>query len=82
MSWGQGVGNIIQFRRPVASHAVITKLVELGYLQPGKRHNNGTIENALARLKSDLCRDGVVRSSDTLNDISTTSDEGRQDRPS
>jgi hypothetical protein len=82
MSWGQGVGNIIQFRRPVASHAVIAKLVELGYLQPGKRHNSSAVENALARLKNDLYRDGVVRSSDTLNDISRASEEGRQDRPS
>jgi hypothetical protein len=76
------VGNVIQFRRPVASHAVIAKLVELGYLQSGKRHKNGAVENALAQLKSDLCRDGVVRSSDPLNGSSTTAEEGRQDRSS
>ncbi len=31
-------GVVVRFERRVASLAVITKLVELGYLQPGARH--------------------------------------------
>jgi hypothetical protein len=31
-------GVVVHFERPVASSAVIKKLVELGYLQPGARH--------------------------------------------
>ena len=31
-------GVAVRFERRVASLAVITKLVELGYLQPGARH--------------------------------------------
>ena len=40
--------------------AVITKLVELGYLPPKARHRADAIEKALGRLRSNLIRDGTV----------------------
>ena len=46
--------------RPIASSAVITKLIELGYLQRGKCGRAAAIERAIERLRSDLCRDGVI----------------------
>jgi hypothetical protein len=49
-----------RFKRPTASSAVITKLVELGYLQPKARHRAGAIEKAIGRLRSNLIRDGIV----------------------
>jgi hypothetical protein len=47
-------GGVIRFERPVASLAVITKLVELGYLLPGARHRATAVERAIDRLRSDL----------------------------
>ena len=46
--------------RRVASSAVITKLVELGYLQPGARHRATAVQRAIERLRSDLVRQGVI----------------------
>jgi hypothetical protein len=46
--------------RRVASLAVITKLVELGYLQPGARHRATAVERAVDRLRGDLIRQGVI----------------------
>jgi hypothetical protein len=47
-------GVVVRFERRVASLAVITKLVELGYLQPGARHRATAVERAIDRLRSDL----------------------------
>jgi len=54
------MGTIIQFRRPVASAEVIANLVKLGYLQPAKRYEANALEAAVARLRHDLRRDGVI----------------------
>ena len=54
------MGGVIRFERPIASLRVITKLVELGYLQPGSRHRATAIERAIDRLRDDLIRDGVI----------------------
>ncbi len=69
------MGNVVQFRRPLASAAVIAKLVELGYLRHAKHHKVAAIENAIARLKEDLCRDGVICGSDGLRGSSNVIDE-------
>jgi hypothetical protein len=53
-------GVVVRFERRVASLAVITKLVELGYLQPGARHRATAVERAIDRLRSDLIREGVI----------------------
>jgi hypothetical protein len=54
-------GVVVRFERRVASLAVITKLVELGYLQPGARHRATAVERAIDnRLRSDLIRQGVI----------------------
>jgi hypothetical protein len=49
-----------RFKRSTISSAVITKLVELGYLQPKARHRADAIEKAIGRLRSNLIRDGIV----------------------
>jgi hypothetical protein len=54
------MGGVIRFERSIASLRVITKLVELGYLQPGSRHRATAIERAIDRLRDDLIRDGVT----------------------
>ena len=54
------LGTVIQFRRPVASAEVIGNLVKLGYLQPADRYEANAIEAAVARLRHDLSRDGVI----------------------
>ena len=46
-------GGVVHLERPVASLAVITKLVELGYLQPGARHRATAVQRAIERLRSD-----------------------------
>jgi hypothetical protein len=51
---------VIRFERAIASSAVITKLVELGYLQPGARHRATAVARAIDRLRNDLVRDGVI----------------------
>jgi hypothetical protein len=53
-------GGVVHLERPVASLAVITKLVELGYLQPGARHRATAVQRAIERLGSDLVRQGVI----------------------
>ena len=49
--WGGGRmgGDVVRSERRVASLAVITKLVELGYLQPGARHRATAVEWAIRR---------------------------------
>ena len=58
------MGGIIRFERPIASSAVITSLVKLGYLQPGARHRATAIQRAIERLRTDLIRDGVISGGD------------------
>ena len=53
------LGTVIQFGRP-ASAEVIANLVKLGYLQPAKRYEANALEAAVARLRHDLRRDGVI----------------------
>jgi hypothetical protein len=53
-------GVVVRFERRVASLAVITKLVELGYLQPGARHRATAVERAIDRLRRNLIRQGVI----------------------
>ena len=57
------MGTVVRLRRPTISAKVIKELLRLGYLQPTKRHKPHIVERALARLRADLVRDGVVRSS-------------------
>jgi hypothetical protein len=60
------MGNVVQFRRQIASVAVAEKLIELGYLKGTKRRQAGAIEDALRRLKNDFCRDQAIRANDPL----------------
>jgi hypothetical protein len=69
-------GDVVRFERRVASLAVITKLVELGYLQPGARHRATAVEWAIDRLRMDLVRHGVIYDS---NLSSSSKDEGQQE---
>jgi hypothetical protein len=46
--------------RPIASYAVITKLIELGYLQPKERYRARAVEKALSKLRNDLIRASIV----------------------
>jgi hypothetical protein len=68
-------GVVVRFERRVASLAVITKLVELGYLQPGARHRATAVKRAIDRLRSNLIRQGVICDS---NHSSSPRDEDRQ----
>jgi hypothetical protein len=70
-------GVVVRFERRVASLAVITKLVDLGYLQPGARHRATAVERAIDRLRSDLVRQRVICDS---NLSSSPKDEDRQGR--
>jgi hypothetical protein len=56
------VDTVVQFQRRVASPEVITKHIELGYLQRAKRHTAVLLP---ARLP-DFCRDGVICKPATL----------------
>ena len=53
-----------RFRWRTASRAVIGKLVELGYLRPAKRYEEGVVKNAMARLRQALQRDGFIGDGD------------------
>jgi len=57
------MGTVVQLRRPAISAKVIKELLALGYLQPAKRYKPHIVERALARLRGDLVRDGVVHGS-------------------
>jgi hypothetical protein len=48
---------------------VIVKLVELGYLRPAKRFNEGVVDHAVERLKWTLQRDGVICDGDLSGDV-------------
>jgi hypothetical protein len=69
------MGGVVRLERPVASLAVITKLVELGYLPPGARHRATAVQRAIERLRSDLVRQGVIYDS---NLSSSPEDEDQQ----
>jgi len=53
-------GSVARAKRPTVSYAVVTKLIELGYLQTKDRYRASAVERALGRLKSDLTRAGIV----------------------
>jgi hypothetical protein len=58
------MGGVVRFERFIASSAVITSLVKLGYLQTGARHRATAIQRAIERLRTNLMRDGVVSGGD------------------
>jgi hypothetical protein len=58
------MNKVVQFARPAASAEVVEKLIKLGYLKGTKRRNAGAIEDALARLQADLCREQTIQDSD------------------
>jgi hypothetical protein len=58
------LSNVVKFRRRDPSEQTSAKLVELGYLKPGKRHNAQAVENAVARLRHDLHRKGEISDSE------------------
>jgi hypothetical protein len=69
---------VVQLRRPAISAKVIRELLRLGYLQPAKRYKPHVVERALARLRTDLVRDGVVKGSHSLADpISPAADDNQ-----
>jgi hypothetical protein len=63
------MGTVLPFRRHVASRAVIVKLVELRYLRPAKRFNEGVVDHAVERLKRTLQRDGVICEGELSRDM-------------
>jgi hypothetical protein len=58
------MGGVVRFKRPIASSAIITSLVKLGYLQPGARHRATAIQRAVERLRTDLMRYGAISGGD------------------
>jgi hypothetical protein len=69
---------VVQLRRPAISTKVIGELLRLDYLQPAKRYKPHVVERALARLRADLVRDGVVKSGNSLGDpISPAADDNQ-----
>ena len=53
-------GSVDRAKRPTVSYAVVTKLIELGYLQTKDRYRASAVAKAIGRLKSDLTRAGIV----------------------
>jgi hypothetical protein len=72
------MGGVIRFERPIASSAVTTKLVELGYLHAGARHRATAVKRAIDRLRRDLIRDGVICDGDLSR---SPKDEGQEGSP-
>jgi hypothetical protein len=73
------MGTVVHLRRPAISAKVIKELLTLGYLQPAKRYKPHIVERALARLRADLVRDGVVHGSTPPDDrASAASDDSQQ----
>jgi hypothetical protein len=52
--------SVARAKRLTVSYAVVTKLIELGYLQTKDRYRASAVEKAVGRLKSDLTRAGIV----------------------
>ena len=71
-------GNGVQSRRPTISPKVVKELLRLGYLQPAKRFKPHIVERALARLRADLVRDGVVNGGSPLNDRTPAAPDDNQ----
>jgi hypothetical protein len=71
-------GMVVRLRRPAISARVIKDLLSLGYLQPAKRHKPHVVERAMARLRADLVRDGIVSSSHPPDRTLAASDDGQQ----
>ncbi len=59
------MSNMIQLSHPVTAE-VVEKLIELGYLKGTKRQNPGAVNDALARLQQDLCRNQIIRVGDPI----------------
>jgi hypothetical protein len=76
---GSRMGGVIRFERAIASSAVITKLVELGYLQPGARHRATAVARAVDRLRNDLVRDSVICDSDLSSSPKNEDQQGLLD---
>jgi hypothetical protein len=55
---------VVQFARPAISVEVVEKLIKLGYLKGRKQRDVRAIEEALARLQKDLCREKTIQDSD------------------
>ena len=70
------LSGVARLERHVASLAVITKLVDLGYLHPGARHRVTAVERAIDRLRMDLVRQGVIFDS---NLSFSSKDEGQRE---
>jgi hypothetical protein len=68
---------MVRLRRPTISAKVIKDLLSLGYLQPAKRHKPHVIERALARLRADLIREGVVSTSNPAERAGSTAEDGQ-----
>jgi hypothetical protein len=68
---------MVRLRRPTISAKVIKDLLSLGYLQPAKRHKPHVVERALARLRTDLIREGVVSSSNPAERALIASDDAQ-----
>jgi len=76
------MGKVTKFRGSAVSAKVIKELVRLGYLQPAKRHKPHLVERAVARLRTELVRDGVVRGGKpSSGQAPAAADHERQPRP-
>ncbi|HML06719.1 MAG TPA: hypothetical protein VK430_01130 [Xanthobacteraceae bacterium] len=64
----------------LSSAKLIAELIKLGYLRPAKRHKIGTVKNALARLRQDLCQSGVIWEGDLSRHLLPDHAEGQQER--
>jgi hypothetical protein len=58
------MSNVVQIKRSAASAEVVEKLIRLGYLKRSKRREDSAIEDSLAQLQQDLCRDQTISTSD------------------
>jgi len=68
---------VVHLRRPAISTKIITELLRLGYLQPAKRYKPHVVERALARLRADLVRDGVVKGNSLADPIAPAADDNQ-----
>ena len=68
---------MVRLRRPTISAKVIKDLLSLGYLQPAKRHKPHVVERALARLRADLIREGVVSTSNPAERAVSPPEDGQ-----
>ena len=59
------MSNVIPLAHPATSAEVVEKLIELGYLKGTNRQSGSAVDDALARLREDLCRNQTIRTSIT-----------------